>query len=69
MRNHCNLIARLIGTAGLTVLVGTLCLNAAHADTSGDKPSLDSLLNQIVQQARGNPYLEDHIRAIVQQLA
>ena len=69
MRNHCNWIARLIGTAGLTILVGTICLNSVQADTSDDKPSLDSLLNQVVQQARGNPYLEDHIRAIVQQLA
>lgn len=69
MRNHCNWIARLIRTAGLTAFVGTICLNSVHADTSDDKPSLDSLLNQVVQQAKGNPYLENHNSAIVQQLA
>lgn len=70
MRNHRDWITRLIGTAGLAVLMGgTLCLNTVHADTSNDKPSIDSLLNQMMQQAKGNPYLEDHIRAVMQQLA
>lgn len=61
-------IARAVAAAGAAVLAGTLFLGAARADTTGETPSLDALLGQMVQQARGNPYLEDRLRSVMQQL-
>ena len=61
-------IARAVAAAGAAVLAGTLILGVARADTIGETPSLDALLSQMVQQARGNPYLEDRLRSVMQQL-
>lgn len=60
-------IARAVAAAGVAVLAGALFLDVTRADTTGETPSLDALLSQMVQQAGGNPYLEDRLRSVMQQ--
>lgn len=61
-------IARMVVAAGMAVLVGALLSSVAQAAAIDETPSLDALLNQMVQQAGGNPYLEDRLRSAMQQL-
>ena len=61
-------IARLSAMAGLIAALGIAGSPGVLADNSQPAAS-EALLSQLVQQAKGNPYLEDRIRAILQQLS
>jgi hypothetical protein len=53
---------------GLLTVLGVSSSHGVLAET-GTQSAFDPLLDQLVQQAKGNPYLEDRIKATIQQLA
>lgn len=60
-------ITRLAAVAGLIAALGIAASPGVDAESTQPVAS-EALLNQLVQQAKGNPYLEDRIRRILQQL-
>ncbi len=51
------------------MLLGLSAIAPAHAESSATKPTVEALVDQWIGQAKGNPYLEDRIKSILQQLA
>jgi hypothetical protein len=61
-------ISRTAAVIGLLILFGVSGSRGILAET-GSQSAFDPLLDQFLQHAKGNPYLEDRIKTTVQQIA